>query len=622
MPGSIGKTLLTEIINTVERNKQVRRNLPDGSRLHIEHQVPFLAVYRRPLDRHDAGTERLLLGEAAYLLATSTERHFTPLQHLVQRCAEIQHQRFGGFLLFELWSGSAPEQDTPPTFRIIAPNQSPPTTTLEALENALLGVSIAGKQAKVEVVYRKRIHPPGLKPLYHATDQNITPLGIELSPIYQSADGSELFPFELKELHHALTQVFKRTFYTFIHAHTTQRPKHFQELGRKRITQAVRECDRQLAGISQSFDLLLHVTPVNATHAWERFRHSGYRRTPEFLYRQRPIDPSLMKRRLFSIPLEKIEDPTLTAIFNAKQDELDRQISLVADRNTKRFLLGSRQIYGDVDEKLLALANTLLQNIPPHTHDDHKSDVLEAEAFAELARAELAHYREHDSTLAAKVEVRQDITGILVSKGDFLIGTDVRIARARVEATLAHEIGIHTLTYHNGRQQPLHELYCGMAGYEPLQEGIAVLAEYLVGGLSRPRLRLLAGRVLAVKHITDGADFLETYRSLHDKGQFSRHTAFTIAMRVYRGGGYTKDAVYLRGLSTLLHYLAEGGDIETLLVGKITLEQLPFIEELCHRQVLHPPRLTPRFLHSKSAQQRLARLRQSASMIDLLEAVP
>ncbi len=75
-----------------------------------------------------------------------------------------------------------------------------------------------------------------------------------------------------------------------------------------------------------------------------------------------------------------------------------------------------------------------------------------------------------------------------------------------------------------------------------------MLAEYLVGGLSRPRLRLLAARVLATRHMIDGATFVDTFRELDGLYGFDRRTAFTIAMRIYRGGGLTKDAVYLRGL--------------------------------------------------------------------------
>jgi uncharacterized protein (TIGR02421 family) len=620
MAKRIGAELIETIVESVGRGSQVRRNLPDGSRLFIDRQLPFLCIYRRPHDRPDPGTERLLLGEAAYLLATSTAYHFAPLQRLVERIIATQQPNFGAFLLFELWTSPNRERNQRPHFRIVAPRSATPHAALEKLETALLDICVAGEQAEVEVVYRDQVHPPGLKPLYsRKKNRGITALGLEVSPIYSDADSGELYPFVLRELHHALAQVLKCTFYAFIHAHTTHRPAHFHELGKKNLTQAVRECDRRLAEISASFDLLLHVTPVNAAQAWERFRRARAQREPEFLYRPRPIDPALMKRQLFSVPLEKIGDPTLLQIFMAKQDELDRQITLVSDRNTPRFLAGSRQIYGDVEPWLLQQATAILEHLPPHAADDRKGDLLDVQTFAARAREEVERYRQQDPSFAARVEVRDDITGIMVSHGNFLIGSDARVPQRRVEASLAHELGTHALTYHNGKQQPLQELYCGMAGYEPLQEGLAVISEYLVGGLSRPRLRLLAGRVLAVHHIATGASFIDTYRSLHDAYGFSQHGAFNIAMRVFRGGGYTKDAVYLRGLSQLLGYLGKGGELEPLLLGKLALEHLPLIEELRWRQVLQPPRLLPHHLDTPLAQERLARLKEGVDVLHLAE---
>ena len=57
-------------------------------------------------------------------------------------------------------------------------------------------------------------------------------------------------------------------------------------------------------------------------------------------------------------------------------------------------------------------------------------------------------------------------------------------------------------------------------------------------------------------------------------------------MRVFRGGGLTKDAIYLRGLLQLLAHLARGGALEPLLVGKIALDHVPLVEELVLREVL------------------------------------
>ena len=144
-----------------------------------------------------------------------------------------------------------------------------------------------------------------------------------------------------------------------------------------------------------------------------------------------------------------------------------------------------------------------------------------------------------------------------------------RIPSSRVEALIQHEVGTHVLTYHNGRAQRLRHLYTGFAGYDALQEGLAVLAEYLVGGLSRPRLRLLAARVVAAHLMIDGASFVETFRTLDRTYDFAQRTAFVVTMRTYRSGGLTKDAVYLRGLRQILDYLAGGGDLEPLFVGKI-----------------------------------------------------
>ena len=86
----------------------------------------------------------------------------------------------------------------------------------------------------------------------------------------------------------------------------------------------------------------------------------------------------------------------------------------------------------------------------------------------------------------------------------------------------------------------------------------------LVGGLSRSRMRVLAARVVGAHHMLDGASFIDTFRTLNRNYEFSQRTAYTIAMRLYRGGGLTKDAVYLRGLLQILRYLREGGELEPL----------------------------------------------------------
>jgi hypothetical protein len=92
-----------------------------------------------------------------------------------------------------------------------------------------------------------------------------------------------------------------------------------------------------------------------------------------------------------------------------------------------------------------------------------------------------------------------------------------------------------------------------------------------------------------------------------------------VTLRTHRSGGLTKDAVYLRGLKQILDYIARGGNVEPLFTGKIAAEHIPIIAELRWRGVLVPPPLVPRYMNQPESLLRLERLRQGATVIDLLE---
>ena len=84
-------------------------------------------------------------------------------------------------------------------------------------------------------------------------------------------------------------------------------------------------------------------------------------------------------------------------------------------------------------------------------------------------------------------------------------------------------------------------------------------------------------------------------------------------MRVFRAGGLTKDAVYLRGLLELIDHLVAGGDLDTLLLGKMPLTAVPLVGDLHRRGLLKDALLRPRYLDDPSARDRLAGLREVRS---------
>src|SRR5690606_1489372 len=124
--------------------------------------------------------------------------------------------------------------------------------------------------------------------------------------------------------------------------------------------------------------------------------------------------------------------------------------------------------------------------------------------------------------------------------------------------------------------------------------------------------------VLAVQAMVERRSFLETFDLLHGEHRLAPKAAFMTTLRVFRGGGLTKDAIYLRGLHTLVTYLRSGHDAEPLYVGKIALEHVPLVQELRRRGVVGPPVLLPRFWDDAESAQRLDRCRQS-SLLGLVE---
>jgi uncharacterized protein (TIGR02421 family) len=150
-----------------------------------------------------------------------------------------------------------------------------------------------------------------------------------------------------------------------------------------------------------------------------------------------------------------------------------------------------------------------------------------------------------------------------------------------------------------------------------VQEGLAVLAEYLVGGMTVGRLRLLAARVVACADMLEGASFVECYRMLVRDLGFSGAKAFNLALRIYRGGGLAKDAVYLRGLLEVLSHLQAGGSLDPFWMGKIAAAHFGVMQELSARGLLQAPRLLPQFLSHDQAEARLKAARAGITPIQM-----
>jgi uncharacterized protein (TIGR02421 family) len=627
-----------DVAGRLAAGRRVRRALSAGGRLHVDRPLPFLCVSRRrggnAAPRNGTpGVERLVLTQPAYLTAAGGAPPPAELRALIAAVAGAAAERFGACLVLEVFEHE-PDDDAGPEpfgelprlrFAVAADPPGALGSTLAVLERELEALRVPGCRPPPRVyrLDRERLPAPDDggplgPPAPAAGGGRRFWIGVGVAPAHRCAAGV-VYPVVLLRLAHELAPALARVFHDFSRRHTALAPPHFHCLGRRAVVRAAWTADRRLAEVAGSYEFLRLCNPADLEAAWEEFRRGRCERPPDFAYPPLPIDPEATKRALFNLPIEEIEDPTLARLFREKQEELDRQITMLRDRGGRDFLYGSLQLYGAVEAPLAALARKLLYRLPAHRREEDRRGYLPAAEMAVAARAEAAAYAAVYPPFPTGVELCDDIaSGLLVSGGRLLVHREVRFARSRVDALLQHEVGTHLLTLCNGRAQKLRLLACGLPGHETLQEGLAVLAEHLAGGLSRPRLRLLAARVVACHGLGAGAGFVDTFRELVDDCGYPPREAFDVAVRVHRGGGLTKDACYLRGLVRVLDHLGAGGALEPLFVGKIAIRHLPAVEELGRRGIVAPAALSPRWLERDEARARLARLAAGLSPLDLI----
>ena len=599
--------------------RPARIDLGDGGRVFVDHAVPVLAVHRsgaRPDDDdlRAAAEEahRLVTTQPAYVVASGAEAG-----GVVEAVAAALVEASGDLLVVEVWAplheSHRPDDPDPfhrrPGFTIYTAANGPSAGTVEALCDALSGVEIAEQGADVTHIETTAVAPPGLEPLRLGGAVHV---GLAVDAVFHNAREGEFYPRVLDRVRAALAPALREAV-----AEAADVPA--AALGRSRLEPAAVSVDRGLSAVSAQYGFLLQVTPINGDAAWEAFRAGRCERAPELLYRPLTFDPDAVRRDLFALPLDAVEDVTVQALLRECRDETEAHVRMILDVGTPQFLPGSLRAYGAPDDGLVALACDVIGLLNARPAPTEGGAVVGATAFAAAARAELEHYHAQSDLVPVEVEVRDDIPGsLMVSSGRLLVGSATQLDAERVDALLAHEIGTHVLTYANGRAQPLGQLRDGLAGYQDLQEGLAVLAEWLVGGLTAGRFRTLAARVLGADALVQGADFVETFRLLVDTAGLGDRAAFVVALRLYRGGGLTKDMVYLRGLRDLLAHLERGGPFWPLFVGKLALRHLPAIEALAARGVLRPAPLRPRYADDPDALARLDRAGRGLSVLDLL----
>lgn len=607
--------IINRLQDKLKKGEAFHISLPGNGIVKMEKPVPFLLVYRLQSER-DFFPARLGKTESAYLVIKEDSNGF--VRAIIDMICKILSAKFNGFLLIETWVAAKP-YDAP---FVIQFNQKRAIDTAKALDAELNKIPIRS-WAKTAIIKKSSAlpAPQSLPPLMDEAflkKYAATFIGVEVAPVYLNEVTGKPFPLFLRELRAGYSKAIRKALFEFIRLQTSFAATHFQMLGTTVIDDTIRNIDRELAAYTKMFDFLLLVTPINVEEAWQEFQQNNYSKNPVFHYRPMPVDPELIKRKIYNLPVEDINDPTIAFLFRDKRKEIDRMLNMMQEREKHDFMLSSLQLFGPVSEQLLEIAKALLVAIDVNRQPVSESKRLTATEFAALAKKELKWLRAQDKQITDEVRIADDVEGLLVSKGVLNINAGFSVSKKRALPLLQHEIGTHVVTYYNGKAQPLELFSIGVPGYEELQEGLAVLAEYITDGLTNGRMRTLAARVVAVHEMISGKSFVETFNLLTLKYQFTEQSAFNICMRAYRGGGLTKDAVYLKGFLNIINYIKKGRNLKNLLIGKIREDYLPVVRELIHRNILLEAPVTPRFL-SGDFKEKLDAIKANGNIFQMIQ---
>ena len=341
------------------------------------------------------------------------------------------------------------------------------------------------------------------------------------------------------------------------------------------------DIDSNLDRLVKKIELLSYLNPLNTEKEKQRFFASKYTENPVLKYPKIKFHPYKLHRMFFSQRLERITDQQVQKLY---QDIIYYYSNMVQCIQTigeqKKFHYNSLRLYGTPTEKDVQNAKFIL-----HHSDEPLGQDLNKIYSADDAKAYFEEFsKQYNFPLNIKLSTAIAADAMVSnSTQTLLIKKNTKFSKNQLLTLANHEIGVHLVTTYNGIEQPLKIFSNGFPRNVETQEGLAVFSEYMSGALTLGRLKTLAYRVLASDSLIKGYSFSDTFDLIHGTYKLNRNDAFSITMRVHRGGGFTKDRLYLSGLRKIYKRHQRGESMDILLSGKVTMD---YEADIVHLQKL------------------------------------
>ncbi|MAD98675.1 MAG: hypothetical protein CMB99_15235 [Flavobacteriaceae bacterium] len=361
------------------------------------------------------------------------------------------------------------------------------------------------------------------------------------------------------------------------------------------------EIDANIDNLVKKIELLNYVNPINIEEEKEKFFKSKFLKEPNFEYPYRDFDKFSLHKEFFAQPINSIEDERLRDFYEEIIYFYSGLIQCIETIGKgKKFYYNSLHSFGTPTEQDVQNAKFIL-------HFDSEDPDLELFQPKYSAEDSKQFFREYSKIYDFSYEIKTSnsmgaIAMVSNSAKALVLNSNHTYSENQINILTNHEIGVHMVTSMNAVLHPLQVFSHGFPNNEETQEGLAVFSEYMSGNLTIHRLKELAYRVLAVDSLAKGYTFSQTFRMLSNGYDLNKHDAFAISVRAHRGGGLTKDHLYLSGLKKIYNRYKRGEDLNVLLTGKVSLEFADDIQYMIDQGYAVPPKhITDAYAENKNA---------------------
>ncbi|MCX6706154.1 MAG: DUF1704 domain-containing protein, partial [Candidatus Woesebacteria bacterium] len=350
------------------------------------------------------------------------------------------------------------------------------------------------------------------------------------------------------------------------------------------------EIDQEIANVDNKIKLLFHLRPVNLEEEKKKFLEN-FSYNPQFVYPELKFDSKILRQRLALI--EEDEEP-LDKIFAAKKEELIKKITLLEHVGEESFTEKSVNLFGKPDENIVEECEKLLLETKKFSFRE-KETINSSEAKNKFEEVFAAYGLKN-----WKVHIKEEmVTDCVAGKSNTLfVRKDAMFSEKKLQKLIVHEIETHILTAENGKHQPFEIFNRGLANYLITQEGLAIYnVTHQLENTIHGSFKAIALEI-AVNEAMKGS-FVNTFEKILSFG-LPMENALRITLKVKRGltdtslsGAFTKDLTYFNGYKQVEKFVAEGGNLKDLYIGKFNLEDLALIKKI---EGLVAPKYLPKWL--------------------------